>query len=65
MFCRKYQSSPLPKYGKNRNNPYQRGMWLDDLSKLTILRRGNFRKSNFGEFIVEGAFRIHPPVHGT
>lgn len=53
------------KYGKNRNNPYQRGMWLDDLSKLTILRRGNFRKSNFGEFIVEGAFRIHPPVHGT
>ena len=50
------------KYGKNQANPYQRGLWVDDLSKLTILRRGNFRETNFGEFILEGAFRIHPPA---
>ena len=34
-----------------------------DLSKLTILRKGNFRATNFGEYILEGAFRIHPPTN--
>ena len=51
------------KYGKNQANPYQRGLWVDDLSKLTILRKGNFRATDFGEYILEGAFRIHPPTH--
>jgi hypothetical protein len=49
------------KYGKNQANPYQRGLWVDDLSKLSILRKGKYRATNFGEFILEGAFRIHGP----
>jgi hypothetical protein len=62
VFCQ--NGSPVfhVKYGKNQANPYQRGLWVDDLSKLTILRKGNFRETNFGEFILEGAFRIHPPA---
>ena|SRR5882672_1364314 len=63
VFCQ--NGSPVfhVKYGKNQANPYQRGLWVDDLSKLTILRRGNFRETNFGEFILEGAFRIHASAH--
>ena len=38
------------------------GLSQDDLSKLTILRKENFQETNFGEFILEGAFRIHPPT---
>jgi hypothetical protein len=48
------------KYGKNQANPYQRGLWVDDLSKLTILRKGKFRDTMFGDYILDGAFRIHP-----
>jgi hypothetical protein len=62
IFCQ--DKSPVfhVKYGKNQANPYQRGLWVDDLSKLTILRKGNLRATKFGEFIVEGAFRIHGPA---
>ncbi len=61
VFCQ--NGSPVfhVKYGKNQANPYQRGLWVDDLSKLTILRKGNFRATNFGEYILEDAFRLHPP----
>lgn len=62
VFCQ--DGSPVfhVKYGKNQANPYQRGLWVDDLSKLTILRKGTFRATNFGEYILDGAFRIHPPA---
>ena len=63
IFCQ--SGSPVfhVKYGKNQANPYQRGLWVDDLSKLAILRKGNFRQTNFGDYILEGAFRIHPPAN--
>ena len=62
VFCQ--DGSPVfhVKYGKNQANPYQRGLWVDDLSKLTILRKGNFRATDFGEYILGGAFRIHSPA---
>jgi len=62
VFCQ--DGSPVfhVKYGKNQANPYQRGLWVDDLSKLTILRKGNFQATNFGQYILEGAFRLHPPA---
>jgi hypothetical protein len=47
------------KYGKNQANPYQRGVWVDNLSKMPILRTGSYYKSGFGDYILEGAFRIH------
>jgi hypothetical protein len=50
------------KYGKNQNNPFQRGLWMDDLSKLTVLLKGKLRETSYGEYVLEGAFRIHPPV---
>jgi hypothetical protein len=61
IFCQ--DGSPVfhVKYGKNQANPYQRGLWVDDLSKLSILRKGGYRESNYGEYLLEGAFRIHPP----
>jgi hypothetical protein len=48
------------KYGKNQNNPYQRGLWVDDLSKLTVLLKGKFRETSYGEYVLDGAFRTHP-----
>jgi hypothetical protein len=47
------------KYGKNQANPYQRGIWVDDLSKMSILRTGSYRQSDYGNYILNGAFRIH------
>lgn len=47
------------KYGKNQANPFQRGIWVDDLEKLPLLHKGNYSVSAFGRYILDGALVHH------
>lgn len=47
------------KYGKNQANPFQRGIWVDDLEKLPLLNKGKYTVSAFGRYILDGALIHH------
>jgi hypothetical protein len=47
------------KYGKNQANPFQRGIWVDELEQLPLLGSGNYTRSNFAEYILKGALLKH------
>jgi len=47
------------KYGKNQANPFQRGLWVDDLDKLPLLNAGTYGQSAFGKYILDGALLHH------
>lgn len=47
------------KYGKNQANPFQRGIWVDELNQLPLLGGGNYTTSNFAEYILKGALIKH------
>ncbi len=50
------------KYGKNQANPFQRGIWIDDLEKLPLLASGSYHQSAFGKYLLDGALRYHKPT---
>jgi hypothetical protein len=47
------------KYGKNQANPFQRGIWVDELEQLPLLGSGNYTNSKFAEYILKGALVKH------
>jgi len=48
------------KYGKGQANPFQRGIWIDDLEQLPLLREGVYNESGFAKYILNGALEEHP-----
>ena len=47
------------KYGKGQANPFQRGLWVDDLNQLPLLGEGEYNKTGFAKYILDGSLMHH------